>query len=83
MKTPPKMEISDDLEEQIKESIRISELCETDVVRQALSIGRPQLPGFPVFAVFYRWDGQTLTVINVAHTVPDLPARLAGLFSAL
>jgi plasmid stabilization system protein ParE len=45
-------------------------------------IFRVPLPGFPVFALFYRWDGQTLTVITLEHTAQDLPARLAGLFLA-
>jgi hypothetical protein len=43
MKTLPKMEISDDLDAQINENIKISELCKADVVRQALRIGLPQL----------------------------------------
>ena len=42
---------------------------------------RVALPGFPVFAVFYRWNGQTLTVITLEHTAQDLPSRLAGLLS--
>src|SRR5271167_4986213 len=42
---------------------------------------RASLPGFPVFALFYRWDGQTLTVITLEHTAQDLPARLAGILS--
>lgn len=33
---------SDDLDAQINESIKGSELCEADVVRQALRIGLPQ-----------------------------------------
>ena len=36
------MDISDDLDAQIKESIKISDLCKADVVRQALRIGLPQ-----------------------------------------
>ena len=44
---------------------------------------RVALPGFPVFAVFYRWDGQTLTVITLEHAAQDLPARLAGIISAM
>lgn len=40
---------------------------------------RASVPGFPVFALFYRWDGQTLTVITLEHTAQDLPARLAGI----
>ena len=43
MKTLPKMEISDELEEQIKEGVKVSELCKSDVIRQALRIGLPQL----------------------------------------
>jgi plasmid stabilization system protein ParE len=46
-----------------------------DVLRVGLS-------GFRVFALFYRWDGQTLTVITVEHTAQDLPSRLAGIVSA-
>ncbi len=43
---------------------------------------RVSVPGFPVFALFYRWDGRTLTVITVEHTAQDLPPRLAGILSA-
>ena len=42
MKTLPKMEISDNLEAQIVEGMRSSELCKADVIRQALRIGLPQ-----------------------------------------
>jgi hypothetical protein len=42
MKTLSKMEISDNLEDQISEGMRISELCKADVIRQALRIGLPQ-----------------------------------------
>ena len=42
MKVLPKMEISGDLDEGIKEGIKISDLCKADVVRQALRIGLPQ-----------------------------------------
>ena len=42
MKTLPKMEISDELNTQINENIKISDLCKADVVRQALRIGLPQ-----------------------------------------
>lgn len=42
MKTLPKMEISAELEKQINEGMKISELCKADVVRQALRIGLPQ-----------------------------------------
>jgi hypothetical protein len=43
---------------------------------------RIAVPGFPVFGLFYRWDGQTLTVITPEHTAQDLPSRLAGILSA-
>lgn len=43
---------------------------------------RIAVPGFPVFALFYRWDGETLTLITVEHTAQNLPARLAGLLTA-
>jgi hypothetical protein len=42
MKTLPKMGISDELDTQINENIRISDLSKADVVRQALRIGLPQ-----------------------------------------
>ena len=42
---------------------------------------RASVPGFSVFAVFYRWGGQTLTVITLEHTAQDLPARLASVVS--
>jgi hypothetical protein len=42
MKTLPKMGISDELDTQISENIKISDLSKADVVRQALRIGLPQ-----------------------------------------
>jgi plasmid stabilization system protein ParE len=42
---------------------------------------RISVPGFPVFALFYRWDGQTLTVITLEHIAQDLPSRLADIIS--
>jgi hypothetical protein len=42
MKTLPKMDISDELNAQISENIKISDLCKADVIRQALRIGLPQ-----------------------------------------
>ena len=42
MKTLPKMDISDELEAQIAEGMKISELCKADVIRQSLRIGLPQ-----------------------------------------
>jgi plasmid stabilization system protein ParE len=43
---------------------------------------RVSVPGFPVFALFYRWDGQKLTVVTLEHTAQDLPSRLARVLSA-
>jgi hypothetical protein len=42
MKTLPKMEISDELDARISESMTLSDLCKADVIRQALRIGLPQ-----------------------------------------
>jgi plasmid stabilization system protein ParE len=42
---------------------------------------RASVPGFPVFALFYRWNGQTLTLITLEHTAQDLPSRLADILS--
>jgi plasmid stabilization system protein ParE len=43
---------------------------------------RVAVPGFSVFAVFYRWNGETLTLITLEHTAQDLPPRLASIISA-
>lgn len=43
MKTLPKIQISEELDAQIDENIKVSDLCKADVVRQALRIGLPQL----------------------------------------
>jgi plasmid stabilization system protein ParE len=50
--------------------------------RDLADILRVSVPGFAVFALFHRWDGQTLTVITLEHTAQDLPARLAAVLSA-
>jgi len=42
---------------------------------------RAAVPGFAVFAVFYRWNGQTLAIITREHTAQDLPSRLASIVS--
>lgn len=42
---------------------------------------RVSVPGFAVFALFYRWDGRTLTIVTLEHTAQDLPARLAAVLS--
>src|SRR5687767_6815518 len=42
---------------------------------------RVLVPGFAIFAIFYRWNGETLTIITLEHTAQDLPARLAAILS--
>ena len=42
---------------------------------------RASVPGFLVFAVFYRWNGETITIITLEHTAQDLPSRLASIVS--
>jgi hypothetical protein len=42
MKSLPNIEISEDLDAQIDEGVKLSELCKEDVIRQALRIGLPQ-----------------------------------------
>lgn len=36
------MDISDEIDAQIKENIKLSDLCKADVIRQAFRIGLPQ-----------------------------------------
>jgi plasmid stabilization system protein ParE len=43
---------------------------------------RVSVPEFPIFALFYRWNGQTLTVITIEHAAQNLPARLAAVLFA-
>jgi plasmid stabilization system protein ParE len=40
-------------------------------------IHRSAVPGFSVFAIFYRWDRDSLTIITLEHGAQDLPSRLA------
>jgi hypothetical protein len=42
MKSLPNVEISEDLDAQIEEGVKLSELRKEDVIRQALRIGLPQ-----------------------------------------
>jgi hypothetical protein len=42
---------------------------------------RAPVSGFTVFALFYRWNGETLTLITLEHTAQDLPSRLADVVS--
>lgn len=37
------------------------------------------VPGFGVFALFYRWSEDSLTIITIEHSKQDLPSRLAGI----
>jgi plasmid stabilization system protein ParE len=50
-------------------------------VSELADILRASVPVFSVFALFYRWDGETLTVITLEHTAQDLPSRLASMVS--
>jgi plasmid stabilization system protein ParE len=50
-------------------------------VPELADILRASVPGFSVFALFYRWDGETLTVLTLEHTAQDLPSRLASMVS--
>jgi hypothetical protein len=52
---------------------------ETPVLADVLRVA---VPGFPVFALFYRWDGQTLKIITLEHIAQDLPSRLAAILPA-
>lgn len=40
---------------------------------------RMSVPGFTVFALFYRYDGEVIRLITVEHTAQDLPARMAAI----
>jgi plasmid stabilization system protein ParE len=42
---------------------------------------RTGVPGFPVFALFYRWKDDTFTIITLEHTAQDLPSKLASILS--
>jgi plasmid stabilization system protein ParE len=70
----------DDLLKQLLENPRRGHLAgfETDDLADIL---RAAVPGFSVFALFYRWDGEVLTIITVEHTAQDLPPRLAAIIS--
>jgi plasmid stabilization system protein ParE len=43
---------------------------------------RVAVPGLPVFALLYRWDERTLTVITLEHAAQNLPSRLAVILSS-
>jgi hypothetical protein len=81
MKTLPKMDISDDLDEQINENIKISDLCKADVVRQALRIGLPQ------FAARFQppplWLEERIREALTERAEPVTPAQFQRKMKAL
>jgi hypothetical protein len=81
MKTLPKMEISDELDQQINEGIRISELCKADVVRQALRIGLPQLAAR--FQPAPLWLEERIREALTERAEPVTPAEFAKNMKAI
>jgi len=81
MKTLPKMDISDELDERINESIKVSDLCKADVVRQALRIGLPQ------FAARFQppplWLEERLREALTEPAGPVTPAQLGKRMKAI
>jgi hypothetical protein len=81
MKTLPKMEISDDLDAQINENIKVSELCKADVIRQALRIGLPQ------FAARFQppalWLEERIREALAERAEPTTPAQFAKSMKAI
>lgn len=71
MKSLPKMQISDELDAQIDECIKVSELSKADVVRQALRIGLPQI------AAKFRplRSGSRTASVNPLPNLPSLSPR--------
>ena len=53
MKILPKLEISDELDAQINEAIKVSGLRRADVIREALRLGLPKFPAR--FQTAPRW----------------------------
>src|SRR5262245_38047865 len=68
----------DDLVTQLLKNPRRGHLAGFEA-QDLADILRAAVPGFPVFALFYRWDGQTLTIITLEHGAQDLPSRLASI----
>ena len=67
MKTLPKMEINDELDLQINESIRISDRCKADAVRQAFRTACPNLQ--PVFSARpYGWRNGLVKLDGAVRT---------------
>ena len=81
MKTLPKMDISDELNAQIDENIKVSDLCKADVVRQALRIGLPQ------FAARFQpaplWLEERLREALSERAEPVTPARFEKTMKAI
>lgn len=81
MKTLPKMDISDELNKQIDDSMKLSELCKADVVRQALRIGLPQ------FAAKFQppplWLEERIREALAERAEPVSPAEFAKNMKAI
>ena len=81
MKTLPKMEISDELDAQIDENTKLSDLCKADVVRQALRIGLPQ------FAARFQppplWLEERIREALAERAKPVTPAQFAKKMKAI
>jgi hypothetical protein len=59
MKTLPKMEISDELDAQIDAGVKFSDAMPGFEAPDLPDVLRASIPGFPIFALFYRWNGAT------------------------
>lgn len=81
MKTLPKMEISDELDSQIAENIKVSELCKADVVRRALRIGLPQLAAR--FQPAPLWLEERIREALAERAEPITPARFQKTMKAI
>jgi hypothetical protein len=81
MKTLPKMAINDELDAQINENIKISELCKADVIRQALRIGLPQLAAR--FQPAPLWLEERIREALAERAEPVTPAQFASNMKAI
>jgi hypothetical protein len=81
MKTLPKMNISDELDAQINENIKISELCKADVIRQALRMGLPQLAAR--FQPAPLWLEERIREALAERTEPTTPAQFRKTMKAI
>ena len=75
------MEISDELDAQINENIKLSDLCKADVIRQALRIGLPQ------FAARFQppplWLEDRIREALAERPEPVTPAQFANTMKAI